>query len=126
MINDIQGSVLVGYTGTAVMLLQDADGNPVVPSGVSAVQYSISGVAPDGTQSAVDGHSDVSLTPAAVLFAELQSGPIWSRAGGYNFRHEIDVSTDAAFPTAGVYYLVYTFTPTAGQKIGQRFRIIAS
>ena len=43
---------------------------------------------------------------------------------GYNFRHELDVSQNEAFPKAGTVYQVrYELTPVLGQKIVFRFQL---
>ena len=53
-------------------------------------------------RTAIEGHQDVAVTPAGVLFDMLQRDAAWTRdAVGYNFRHEIDVSQHEAFAAAG-------------------------
>jgi len=55
----------------------------------------------------------------------LQTGGLWTiDQVGYNFRHEIDVSQDEAFPKAGAHYQVrYELTPPTGQKSIVRFQL---
>jgi hypothetical protein len=78
-------------------------------------------------QTPLAGHSAVSLAVAGVVYDALQTDPIWTRdAIGYNFRHVLDVSAHAAFPTAGrAYRIVYELTPASGQVILVRFRVHA-
>ena len=64
-------------------------------------------------------------TLSDVVFNSLQTGGLWTvDEVGYNFRHEIDVSTAEAFPKAGVQYQVrYELVPTSGQKTIVRFQL---
>jgi hypothetical protein len=72
----------------------------------------------------VANHAAVSLTIANVIFDTLQTDDLWNErdSTGYNFRHQIDISSNAAFTLAGRRYLVeYTLTPGSGQVIVFRF-----
>ena len=71
------------------------------------------------------GHNNVKLTVANVIFISLQTGGLWTvDEVGFNFRHEIDVGTNEAFPRAGTQYQVrYELVPTSGQKTIVRFRV---
>ena len=62
---------------------------------------------------------------SSVIFNALQTGGLWTvDEVGYNFRHEINVSSSEAFPKAGVQYQVrYELTPTTGQKSIVRFQL---
>lgn len=117
--------------GSAVLLARivGSDAEAIVQADVSTIRYSILKLnerAPDSTE-AVDGHDDVLLTVSDVLFDTLQTDDLWSAdVVGYNFRHELDVATNEAFPTAGVSYQVrYVVTPASGQKIVFRFQLRA-
>lgn len=120
---DIYYSIFKNSTRALCARVRGHDGNDLTPSGVSAVAYSIYELDdhdPD-ERDAVTGHSAVSLTPANVLFATLQTDNL---ATGYNFRHTPPIGTSQAFTIAGRSYLVeYTITPTSGEKIVLRFRV---
>jgi hypothetical protein len=125
--NDIHGTAFKNGSVTLLARVVDANGDNVVPAGVNSVKYTVyllSDQNPDA-RSAVEGHTDASLSVAGVLFATLQTGPLWTvDAVGYNFRHVLDVSAHQAFALAGRRYLVeYQLTPAAGQVILVRFRI---
>lgn len=125
---DIEGVTLERSSVVLLARLAYPNGDLVAPSQVSTVTYSIDErPGCDGERTPVPGHQSVSVTPASVLFATLQLTGEWSvDATGYNFRHEIDVGTNDAFPTAGKAYQVrYEVTPTVGQPVVLRFLIRA-
>ena len=99
------------------------DGADIQQTDVSTIVYNIyllDNNDPD-VRTAVAGHTNISLTPADVLFDTLQSD---SQASGYNFRHVIPVSVSNAFTIAGRNYLVeYALTPVPGERILVRFRV---
>jgi hypothetical protein len=115
--------------GTATFLARivGADGTPIGRADVVALDYRLSLLDDQDAdvRTPVAGHENVSLTVAAVMFNELQTGFVWTAdAAGYNFRHALDVSQHAAFAVAGRRYLLeYRLTPTVGQPILVRFRI---
>jgi hypothetical protein len=115
--------------GSAVLLARivDATGANVQQAGLSAIAYTIFELDPCQLDqlTTVTGHTGVALTVASVIFNALQTGGLWTvDEVGYNFRHEIDVGTSAAFPKAGVQYQVrYELTPTSGQKTIVRFQL---
>ena len=73
----------------------------------------------------VFGDDAVALAVGDVVFDALQTGGLWTvDQQGYNFRHEIDVTTAEAFPQAGAHYQVrYQITPAGGQKTIVRFQL---
>jgi hypothetical protein len=125
--NDIFGTAF--KNGSAVLLARivDSAGVVVQQAGVSAIEYSVFELDPcrPDELTVVAGHDGVSLVVADVIFDSLQTGGLWTVDEiGYNFRHEIDVSADEAFPKAGAQYQVrYEITPTSGQKTTVRFQL---
>jgi hypothetical protein len=125
--NDIFGTAFKNGSAILMARIVDAAGANVQQAGLDAIEYSIFELDPcrPDNLTAVAGHDGVSLTVADVIFNALQTGGLWTvDAIGYNFRHEIDVSTTEAFPKAGVQYQVrYELTPTTGQKAIVRFQL---
>ena len=126
---DIQGAVF--KNGSAILLARvvGPTGAAVTPTDVASLRYSVyllDEQDPD-QQTPLAGHTGVSLAASGVVYDTLQTDPIWTRdAIGYNFRHVLDVSAHAAFPTAGrAYRIVYELTPASGQVILVRFRVHA-
>lgn len=128
-VHDVYGSVF--ERGSAVLLARivDADGAAIQINDVSSITYTISEVDRKTAAPvlAVAGHNQAALSPPAVLFDTLQTAPIWTvDTAGYNFRHEIDVSVDDAFPRAPAFYHVrYDLQPVNGQKVVFRFLLRA-
>ena len=126
---DIGG--LVFRNGSAVMLARivGSDGNPLVPATIASAKYTIVSLDPNNPnlETPIAGHTAVALTPSAILFATLQTGGLWDfDTTGYNFLHELDVSANQAFATAGLWYRIcYDLTPTSGQVIVARFKVQA-
>lgn len=129
VVSDTYGAVFAEGSVVNLARLETADGELVEPSSMASASYSIvardlcSGIG----DTPVAGHLDQALVPSAVLFDTLQNGDIWDQdETGYNFRHEIDVTTDPAFPVAGKTYLVrYRLTPVSGQPVIFQFSIRA-
>lgn len=126
---DIRGTVF--QNGTAVLMARvvGPDGDPIETADVSSIRYSIYEInhLDPGDLSVVAGHEDVALTVGNVIYDTLQTGGLWTvDATGYNFRHEVDVSSDPAFPNAHADYQVrYEVTPTSGQVVVFRFLLHA-
>ncbi len=124
---DILGSVF--SNGSAVLLARvvDSQGLPVTQASVASVEYSIFALEVDDplTLTAVVGHEAVTLDIADVIFDTLQNDAAWTLDEvGYNFRHEVDVTTNEAFPQVGrVYQIRYEMLPLSGQKIVFRFQV---
>ncbi len=125
--NDIYGTAFKNGSAILMARVVDSAGVNLQQSGVSAIKYSIYELDPTrpDVQTVVAGHDAVVLTVSAVIYNTLQTGGLWTvDAVGYNFRHEINVSTSAAFPKAGVAYQIrYELTPTSGQKSIVRFQL---
>jgi hypothetical protein len=124
---DIHGTAFKNGSAILMARIVDASGTHVQQAGIAAIEYSIFELDPcrPDDLTAVAGHDGVSLTVADVIFNALQTGGLWTvDEVGYNFRHEIDVSSSEAFPKAGAQYQVrYELTPTAGQKSIVRFQL---
>ena len=124
---DIHGEAFKNGTVTLLARVVGEDADPITTADVNSIQYSIyllDDQNPDD-RTAVEGHADVTLTIADVVFDSLQTDSIWTAdATGYNFRHTPDISANQAFAVAGRRYLVeYRIAPALGQMIIVRFRI---
>ena len=124
---DIHGVAFKNSSITLLARVVGEDGRAISLTDVTAASYSVYLLDDDDadSRSVVTGHSDVSLTPADIVFDSLQTDSLWTAdSTGYNFRHVLDVSQNPAFATAGRRYLVEVqLTPTSGQKIVLRFRV---
>ena len=101
------------------------DGADLLPADVASITYSIFAMSDDNQpeRTAVEGHENVTLTVADVLFDEVRSDQ-W--ASNYNFKHIPDISENDAFTQAGAHYLVeYRIQPTEGQVIVERIKVRA-
>jgi hypothetical protein len=124
---DIHGTAFKNGSAVLMARIVDAAGANVQQAGIAAIEYSIYELDPcrPDVLVAVAGHDGVSLSVASVIFNALQTGGLWTVDDvGYNFRHEINISTNEAFPKAGVQYQVrYELTPASGQKTIVRFQL---
>ena len=126
---EARGTVAVGGTVACMARVRNIDTAAYITQAtVSTITYSIYSL--DETTQArtiVTNHSAISVTVATSVFDSLQTTLGWDEdATGYNFRHVIDISTNAAFATVNTTYIVeYTITPTSGQKIKVPFRVVA-
>jgi len=124
---DIYGTAFKNGSVTFLARIVGPDGANVLPSDIATVQYTayLLDEQDADSRTAVAGHGNVSLRVGDVIFATLQTDPLWTvDAIGYNFRHVLDVSAHPAFTIGGRRYLVeYQLTPATGQKILVRFRI---
>lgn len=126
---DIHGTVFKNGSATFLARVLKADGTLVRQTDLTEVKYSIyvlDDEDPD-QQTAIAGHTQVTIAIADVIYDTLQTEPIWTRdAIGYNFKHVVDVSSQQAFSVAGRAYRVrYELTPVTGQIILVRFRVHA-
>ena len=126
---DIRGQVFRDGSATLLARVVGGDGAQLTQADITAAQYTIYLLDHNdpNVQDAVEGHEDVDVAPADLLFDMPQLDALWTvDAVGYNFRHALDVSTSAAFPLAGrAYLIVFKLTPTAGPVILVRFRLAA-
>ena len=124
---DVHGTAFKNGSAVLMARIVDASGAHVQQAGIAAIEYSILELDPcrPDDLTVVAGHDGASLTVANVIFNALQTGGLWTvDEVGYNFRHEIDVSSSEAFPKAGTQYQVrYELTPTTGQKSIVRFQL---
>ncbi len=124
---DVYGTVY--NSGTAVLMARvvNSSGQNLIQAHVSSISYSVFElpVHGQGSQTPVTGHENVGLSVGDVIFDTLQNNESWNvDSTGYNFRHEIDVSTAEAFTTPGATYWVrYEVTPVQGQKVVFRFKL---
>jgi hypothetical protein len=124
-VEDIQTKCYAGSTKALSARVRAWSGDDITQAGITSIVYSIYLLddSDPTSQTAVTGHSAVTLDKTGVIYDTLQSDE-W--ASDYNFRHIPPISTSAAFPTAGrVYRVTYTITPTTGEKITVRFRVAA-
>jgi len=128
MANAVATKALVFKNGTLTCMARvvGADATAIVQAELSSIAYSVYALDPDDedAQTVVTGHDGTALTVASVVYDTLQTDDdrLAVDSTGYNFLHEIDVSTAEAFPVRGVNYLVhYELTPTSGQVIDVQF-----
>jgi hypothetical protein len=124
---DIYGTAFKNGSAVLMARIVDSAGDEVQQAGVTAIKYSIYELdqcRPDNL-TVVTGHDGVSISVSNVVYDTLQTGGLWTLDEvGYNFRHEINVSSAEAFPKAGAQYQVrYELTPTAGQRTIVRFQL---
>jgi hypothetical protein len=124
---DIYGTAFKNGSAVFLARIVDSAGVVVQQSGVSAISYSVFELDPcrPDVLAVVAGHDGVSLAVSDVVFNSLQTGGLWTvDEVGYNFRHEMDISGDEAFPKAGTSYQVrYEISPVSGQKTIVRFQV---
>jgi hypothetical protein len=118
--------------GTAVLMarLVAANGQPIQPQGVSAIDcaiYEVDPCWPNNLTAAADCNN-IALTVANVVFDSLQTDRKWTIDDvGYNFLHEIITTRDGSFPKVGFCYEVrYRFTSSHGKTSIIRFLLKAS
>lgn len=117
--------VETGGTRTLYDRIPDWDGSDIQQAEVSSITYTIYALDPDDEDSReeVDGHEDVELTIADVLYDDPQED---EGATNYTFKHTIDISSSPAFTDTGTTYLVLlTITPVSGQVILRGIEVTA-
>lgn len=124
---DIKAKVFRNGSAMLLARIVNASGQHLNQASVTAVEYTVYELTtgdPSGL-SAVTGHTGVALTVGDVVYDDLQNDESWTvDEQGFNFRHEIDVSANEAFPNAGkVYQVRYELTPVTGQKTVFRFQL---
>lgn len=101
-------AIKAGKTTALMSRLIDSEESLIDPEDVTAAEYTVYALSDaDSTdRTAVDDHTGVILTPADVLFGDLQTDAAWSEDDqGYNFRLTPDNSTPP-FATADTSYVV--------------------
>jgi hypothetical protein len=125
--NEIHGTAFKNGSATLLARIVGHSGANVLQADLNTIKYTVYLLDDQNSdnRTAVDGHANVALTIAEVIFNTLQTDAVWTvDATGYNFRHELNVSAHQAFAVAGRRYLVeYQLTPAVGQVILVRFRI---
>jgi len=120
--------VFKGSTARFQARLLAPDASNLQRADVETITYTIYALDPanEDTQTAVEGHEDVALTVADVVWDALQTDARWTvDTTGYNFAATIDISTNAAFAVRGTKYLVeFVFTPPTGQAFKVQFRAL--
>ena len=124
---DIHATVFRNATALFMARVENASGQAIIKTSLASIYYSVYEVEredPDSL-SVLAGHDNVALNVNDVVFDTLQTDDAWTvDAEGYNFRHELDVSANEAFPKAGAIYQVrYELLPVTGQKIVFRFKL---
>ena len=118
---EIRGSAFQG--GSAVILARLVDEVDVLldPVSVESAVYSISEMPAGEWEPRVVslGHESVAIDVATAVLSTPAVSNGWDvDSVGYNFRHEIDTTTDPAFPSAGREYLLrYTLTRGGDQPV---------
>ena len=125
--SDISGTVFVGGSSTNMARIIGISGSVVTRADIATITYSLYTFNKySGARTVVTNHDAVSLTVNDVIYDVLQIDALWTvDTTGYNFRHELDVSANAAFATTGNYLLEYRLQPVSGQIIIVRFRLQA-
>lgn len=124
-------SAAVFSSASAILLARvvNAQGLPLVPSQIASASYTVYQLDEWDLASAtpLPGHTNRALVPGEILLDTLQLDALWNvDTTGYNFRHVVDVSSQPAFPVAGVHYRCrHELVPTAGQVIVVRFKLLA-
>jgi len=100
---EIYGVVFQNATAAFLARVLDYDGQPVTPSQIASVEYTVAEHLDDMTETTpIDGHTAVALNPSDVLFATLQKGGLWDVDDvGYNFRHVMTSRRPRPFPQRG-------------------------
>ena len=127
MSTETHGTVFKEGSVTCLARIVGHDAAVITRADVASIEYSVfllEADDPDG-RTAVTGHDGIALDKISTLFDALQTDARWTRdTVGYNFRHAIDITSNAAFGLAGRDYLVeYRLTPYSGQVILVRFRL---
>lgn len=125
--NDIRGTVFKESGPVLLARIVGVDGTPVVRADLASCHYSVLEVdyADPDSLTPVTGHDNIALDVDEVLYDSLQTDGAWTTdAVGYNFRHDVDVSANEAFPTAGLTYQIrYEAIAVAGHRLVWRYLI---
>lgn len=129
--NDIHGTVYKNRSATLLAKVVGASAAVVTQATIASAKYTAYLLAADPTAApdtadAITGHTDVTVAVASLIYDTLQTDAVWTKDGtGYNLKHVLDVGTTQLFTIAGRWYLVeFMLTPTSGQIIPVRFRLL--
>ncbi len=124
---DIHATVFRNATATFMARVENATGQAINQVSIASIRYTVYELdfSDPSILLPITGHDQALLLKTDVVFDTLQLDAVWTvDAIGYNFRHELDVSLNEAFPKAGgVYQVRYELTPVLGQKIVFRFHM---
>jgi len=127
--SDVHGVVFKNGSATLLARVVGNDGEPITHAEIASAAYTIYLLEEDDPDvaTAVEGHTDVPVEMASLVFDALQNDALWDAdQSGYNFKHVLDVSTDPAFAAAGRWYrIVFRLIPVEGQVVLVRFRVHA-
>lgn len=131
MANAVATHVQAFKNGTVTMMARVVGNDDVniTQAVIASAKYTIVALDPDcpDSETPIDGHEDVSLTVADIIFDTLQTDSRWNPkidTTGYNFLHTPVVAVNEAFPVRGVKYLVkYELTSDAGPVIDVQFLV---
>ncbi len=125
--SDIYGDVFRDNTAFLMARAQNNDATLITQAAVDTIFYTIYLLDDEDADSRdpVANHTGKSVTVADVIFDTLQTDARWTKDDiGYNFGHQLDISTNNAFAIAGRNYLVeYKLKPDSGQVVMIRFRM---
>lgn len=124
MANAVATPVRAFKNSTASMMARvvGKDDAIITQATIASAQYTISELDPScaDSETPVDGHEDVALVVADIIFDTLQTDSRWNPkidTTGYNFLHTPIVSVNEAFTVRDTKYLVkYELTPEAADE----------
>lgn len=126
MVISSQDKVFIKGTCSCLARVVGDDAVAITQADTNTVTYSVFSLDSAGDRSVVSGHDGAALSDSDVVFDTLQTDDRWEEDDtGYNFRHTINISENAAFASRGEYLIEYLITPVSGQRIVVRFRINA-
>jgi hypothetical protein len=118
------GTAFVNGSVTLMARVVNSLGANILQADIATAKYTVFVESISGVDTAITGHTNVSLVVADVIFDTIQDDAIWTvDTTGYNFRMVLDVRTTPAFTAIGSYRITITLTPVAGQVIILRFLI---
>jgi len=127
--SDIRGTVFKNGSATLLARVVGANAAVIVQADIASAAYTVTLLDDDdpAAGAAVEGHTDVAVDVAGLIFDTLQTDDLWDvDAIGYNFKHVLDVAENQAFATAGRNYrVVFQLTPNSGQVLLVRFKVCA-
>ena len=124
---DLHGVAFKHGSATLLARVVGADATAIIPLDIASAKYTAYLLDPRDPDAAtpIDGHVDVAVDVATLLYDTLQKDDLWSvDAVGYNFKHVLDVSANHALVVAGRdHRIVFELMPNDGQIILVRFAL---